>query len=207
MGEDFRTIIQFFFSVSFPYSLLRNRKKLSCIFSTIDTGFIFSKNQRYNVFSGCILFILVVYPFIMIATFYADGDTYYLEIYSYNFTFKYQWMKFVIVFVKTLTLYIIHPIIPSVLAIMYCKLCHQCCSAMGIVIQRMEECKPMEFTAKTHKMFLKSREPIINVLDEIQDVFSVVSFSVCCAHFAGCLGAVAFFATIGGVSMVVEKLC
>lgn len=194
------------FSFVSLFTLHRNREKLNLLLSTIDKCFKFTKKRRYNVFSTCILILLPVQSIALLATFYVDGDAYYFDFYTYNATFKYEWMKFVIVYIKQLALYISHPILPAVLAALYCKLCNQCCSALEGVIHRMEQCKPMEFTAQTQKMFLNSRETVINMLDDIQDVFSVVSFTVCCAHFAGCLGAVAFFTTIGGISMVVEAL-
>lgn len=107
------------FSFVSLYGLLRKKKDLNTLLAIVNNPQKSSSIQKFNALSGIILLLLIIYPFLTTTSYYTDEKHEHFKTNTYNINFKYEWVRFGINYIKILNLYIIHPIIPSIITVLY----------------------------------------------------------------------------------------
>ncbi|GFU22216.1 uncharacterized protein NPIL_455691 [Nephila pilipes] len=108
------------------------------------------------------------------------------KFYAYGYEFKSIKTQIIVISMKTFLMFLIHSTFPFLIAILFCILCLSCSSSFNCLTQKVLQYPPEEFGPKEQIDVLKQKAKIDDILDNIQDIFSLPSFLVIMTNLLSC---------------------
>ncbi|GFU47401.1 uncharacterized protein NPIL_82471 [Nephila pilipes] len=87
---------------------------------------------------------------------------------------------------KTFLLFLIHSTFPFLIAILFCNLCLSCVSCFNCLTGKVLQYRPEEFGPSEQIDILKRKAKIDDILDNMQNIFSLPSFLVIMTNLLTC---------------------
>lgn len=177
----------FSFSSSFATWLVlrKKRKSLMNLLRNLQTMSIsVESNWKFN-FSFCVICTM---PFLY-AVLYSITTG--IERFARQFTF-YTYHKYItdknirctVIFLKGFLLTFLYPAFTNLVTLTFCRSCHQCCSRLKNLSDKIQKCPLKNFTYVSQIEILSLNTRNVNLLNEIQRVFSLPLLLLCIGGFS-----------------------
>ncbi|GFT33493.1 uncharacterized protein NPIL_668871 [Nephila pilipes] len=115
------------------------------------------------------------------------------NIFTYGYYIGNPTAQVVLTMMKRMLYLFIHPSFTQLMALLYCLLCQRCTDSINHLTQKILRICPNEFTQRKQIEVLKRKARIDDIVDAIQDVFSLPSFLFITASLMACVNVVGRF--------------
>ncbi|GFU18464.1 uncharacterized protein NPIL_554651 [Nephila pilipes] len=172
-------------------AMMRKRKHLSLLLIKIGEISTPQHSVKFNIFS----ILLFIFP----SAFTFSLDMIYFEkhavrnIFTYGYYIGNPTAQAVLTIIKRMLYLFIHPSFTQLMALLYCLLCQRCTDSINHLTEEILRFRPEEFTPQKQIKVLKRKARIDDILDTIQDVFSLTSFLLITASLMACINVVGRF--------------
>ncbi|GFU33343.1 uncharacterized protein NPIL_173901 [Nephila pilipes] len=108
------------------------------------------------------------------------------KFFAYGYELKSVTAQMIVISIKTFLLFLIHSTFPFLIAILFCNLCLSCSSSFNCLTQKVLQYPPKEFGLSEQVDILQGKAKIDDILDNMQDIFSLPSLLVIMSSFLSC---------------------
>ncbi|GFU33344.1 uncharacterized protein NPIL_173911 [Nephila pilipes] len=106
--------------------------------------------------------------------------------YAYSYELKSVTAQIVVICIKTFSPFVIHTTFPIIIAFLFCNLCLRCSSSYNCLTRKILRYSSEEFGPEEQIAILKQKGKFDDILDNIQDIFSLPSFLVITSNLLSC---------------------
>lgn len=188
------------------FVMFRNRKRLANLLRNLR-AISASTDESHTTgnlafMTICIIPILVSIIFATVAM--SESYASYFKYLTYRKLVTNWTLRSILVLLKNLQISFLYPFLTHLIALLFCRTCHQCCKLLQCLTKTVEDYQLENFNYKVQMDILKSKSKITKVLRDLQNSFSLASLLVCLAGFSACCSVVGCFVayTIGDMSPV-----
>ncbi|GFQ85604.1 uncharacterized protein TNCT_707761 [Trichonephila clavata] len=171
-----------FCNIMIWHSLRRKKKNLLNVLRMIQK-YPAIHNRRANIMMLIILSIPFMYSVTSILACNITSD--YL-FYAYGYELKSLTMQASVIFIKKFLLFLLHSTFPSLVAVLFCYLCLRCSSCFNCLTRKVLHYSPEEFGPSEQIEILRQKAKIDDIVETLQDIFSLPSFFVIMTHLFTC---------------------
>ncbi|GFY76005.1 uncharacterized protein TNIN_213421 [Trichonephila inaurata madagascariensis] len=181
------------------HSLRRKQKKLLNVLRRLE---ILSPNihkRRTNV----IVLIVLSLPFMYSVTgTLVCNITSESQFFAYGYELKSLTMQASAIWIKKFLNNLVHTTFPSLVVVLFCYLCLRFSFCYGYLSQKVLHYSPEEFGPSEQVEILRQKAKIDDILENLQDIFSLPSVFVTITHLFTCCSVVGMSITGGNFSKV-----
>ncbi|GFU33348.1 uncharacterized protein NPIL_173931 [Nephila pilipes] len=106
--------------------------------------------------------------------------------FAYGYELKNVTAQIIVICIKIFLLFLIHSTFPFLIAILFCNLCLSCSFYFNCLTRKVLQYLPEEFGPSEQIDILKRKAKIDDILDNIQDIFSLPSFLLITSNLLSC---------------------
>ncbi|GFR19941.1 uncharacterized protein TNCT_165131 [Trichonephila clavata] len=121
--------------------------------------------------------------------------------FAYGYELKSLTMRVSVVCIKKFLSYLFHTTFPSMVTVLFCCLCLRCSFCFNCLTQKVLLYSPDDFGPSEQKEILRQKAKIDDILENLQDIFSIPSVFVTITHLLSCCSAVGMSVIGGNYSM------
>ncbi|GBM45614.1 hypothetical protein AVEN_86550-1 [Araneus ventricosus] len=182
--------LQSFIAYVFTYTLAAllwfimhlRRKKLTDLLYKFQKLSISTHYAMVNLLTA----ILCCMPFVFAAIILILVSENHATFFTYGYAVKEQWLQIVIIYIKNCIYTFIFPTFPNLVALFYCATCIRSSYLIKLLSDEIVRCSPHSFTSSKRIKIVRQKSKIDDILDSIQDIFSLPSFIIIILNLAAC---------------------
>ncbi|GFY79387.1 uncharacterized protein TNIN_268401 [Trichonephila inaurata madagascariensis] len=141
-------------------------------------------SQQENKRNGVDYFVLSIYLFSYNYTTLQQNKSF--MFYAYGYELKSLTMLVCVISIKTFLMFLVQTTYPSLVAVLFCNLCTRWSSYFNCLTQEVLQYSPEEFGPSEQIHILKQKARLDDILEKLQDIFSLPSFFVILSNFFTC---------------------
>ncbi|GFX02662.1 uncharacterized protein TNCV_2011061 [Trichonephila clavipes] len=167
----------------------RNRKRLSILFLKLQ---YLPPSPEEKIFDLLIpILFLIQVGLAAVCAMTADKDI--STSFAYGKELKSHWARLMLIFFKEFLLLLICPLVPCLIALVYCTICLRCSSFIRNMAHKIAHYSPEQFGPSVQIRILHHKAKIDEILKMVQDIFSVPSFCFMLANTIYCYAILGFY--------------
>ncbi|GFR02197.1 uncharacterized protein TNCT_410941 [Trichonephila clavata] len=175
-------VCSYFFALAVYISMYRKKKLLTCTLHDINRTYMLNNGTSLNF----ITFVLCCLPIVYSILKGISYDNITLKYEAYGHPVQEPIAQILLIRSKAFLEALVHPTFPCLVALLYCTLCHHCCSLINFLTQHVQQIPPKNFRPSKQMNILKHKAKIDEILSNIQDIFSVPTFFIIITNLLTC---------------------
>ncbi|GBM79019.1 hypothetical protein AVEN_23060-1 [Araneus ventricosus] len=168
----------------------RNRKQLSVLLKKFRGIYSSSSENRINIIVIFILCLPLLYS--VLFTIFCNRPKE-ASFHGYGIKMSDPTFQIIFIFTKQWISYFIFPTFTNVVTLLYCDMCLKCSAQLNRIIQQINHFSTEAFGPSEQINILRCVSKIDDILESVQEVFSVPSLFLIAANFLSCMYALGMF--------------
>ncbi|GFW18996.1 uncharacterized protein TNCV_165091 [Trichonephila clavipes] len=154
-------------------------------------------SRRTNIIMLVILSIPIMYSVTSILAINITSESLF---FAYGYELKTLTMRASVVCIKKLLSYLFHTTFPSLVTVLFCCLCLRFSFCFNCLTQKILNYSPDEFGPSQQKEILRQKAKLDDILENLQDIFSLPSVFMTITYLFTCCSAVGMSVIAGNYS-------
>ncbi|GFU47387.1 uncharacterized protein NPIL_82401 [Nephila pilipes] len=177
------TIGSYILTLAVYFAMNRKKELLKTIINKLRRFPLRNRDLKLNLFTFTLCSMPAIYSVSIILT---CNKRWTAKYHAYGYEVEQPIAQMLLIGIKTFLNALVYPTFTNLVALVFCALCQRCCLLIKSLTQDILRISPNAFGPSAQMEILRRQTKINNILESIQEIFSLPSFFIFATHFMSC---------------------